>query len=112
WRRIVLFPIPRSPPTSTSEPGTTPPPRTKSNSASPVRHRVSSPPTTSPNRAGDERLAPARATAPPAPPRDAPPRPPPRGRGSSTRVFQALQAEHCPDHRGDSLPHSVQKKTV
>ena len=39
WRRSVDLPIPGSPPTSTSEPGTSPPPRTRSNSSMPRRRR-------------------------------------------------------------------------
>jgi hypothetical protein len=30
----------------------------------------------------------------------------------SSHVFQAPQAGHFPNHFGDSLPHSLQKKTV
>ena len=32
--------------------------------------------------------------------------------GSSTNVFQALQAGHWPYHLDDSYPHSLQKKAV
>jgi hypothetical protein len=31
---------------------------------------------------------------------------------SSTQVFHAPQAGHFPNHFGDSLPHSLQKKVV
>ena len=41
WRTNVLLPIPGSPPTSTSEPGTTPPPRTRSSSGMPLVKRSS-----------------------------------------------------------------------
>ena len=47
---IVDLPIPGSPPTSTIEPGTMPPPKTKSNSSSPVRQRAESTPLTAPRR--------------------------------------------------------------
>ena len=39
WRRSVDLPIPGSPPTSTSEPGTRPPPRTRSSSSIPSGRR-------------------------------------------------------------------------
>ena len=32
--------------------------------------------------------------------------------GSSTSVFQARQAGHCPSHLDDSYPHSLQKNAV
>ena len=36
WRTNVLFPIPGSPPSNTTDPGTIPPPRTRSNSLNPL----------------------------------------------------------------------------
>ena len=39
WRRSVDLPIPGSPPTRTSEPGTSPPPRTRSSSPIPIGRR-------------------------------------------------------------------------
>ena len=36
WRTIVLLPMPGSPPSKTTDPGTIPPPRTRSNSLKPL----------------------------------------------------------------------------
>src|SRR5690625_2914536 len=98
-----------------SEPGTIPPPRTKSSSSSPVFQRVYSPPLTS-----CRGLAVGRSIGPVRAPREGDRRVSRRGvrpfvvfrTGSSTRVFQAPQAEHWPAQRIDSFPQSVQKKRV
>ena len=89
----VDLPIPGAPPSSTSEPGTRPPPSTRSSSPIPVDIRASGVAPTSPSRRTSERPEPA---SPPAPPR-----PRPRGAGatrSSTSVFQAPQPGHWPRH--------------
>src|SRR5882762_3205265 len=49
----VDFPMPGSPPTSVTEPGTMPPPSTKSNSATPAFHRASATPFRSVRRMGE-----------------------------------------------------------
>src|SRR6266705_2585203 len=98
----VDFPIPGSPPTRTTDPGTTPPPSTKSNSARPVRHRPTPPPSTADRRTGGLPVrSPDRPTA----------RPPGRPVGSSTRVFQAPHASQRPPHLGCSAPHSLHRNT-
>ena len=103
WSIRVDFPIPGAPPTSTSEPRTAPPPRTRSSSPIPVGKRSSSVVSTSAIVLG-------RLTATP--------RALPRlaaglflaafSAGRSTMVFHAPQAGHFPCHFGVSLPHSVQ----
>ncbi|VFT09309.1 Uncharacterised protein [Pseudomonas aeruginosa] len=98
-RRMVDLPMPGSPPISTTEPSTRPPPRTRSSSVEPVVKRGISSTLTS---ARVFRLAcwPAQ-----------PPRPEPLGAASttvSTRVFQAPQSAHWPAHFGKVAPHSVQ----
>jgi hypothetical protein len=85
-----------------------PPPRTKSNSASPVAQRGRSAPSTSRSRTGADTPAPATRT-------DEPPAAPLLLRGavgSSTSVFHSWQPGHCPCHRAVSLPHSRQKYAV
>src|SRR5882762_8919405 len=96
----VDFPIPGSPPTSVTEPGTMPPPKTKSNSSRPVFHRATATPCRSVSRIG---AWPVRdgLTALPAN----------RLTGSSLSVFHAPQASHRPAHFGCSAPQSVQRKT-
>src|SRR5215218_3900594 len=113
--RIVDLPIPGSPPTSTMDPGTIPPPSTKSNSSMPVLSRCASEPTTWLSRV-------VATTVPPAPNDPAPPTrralPPPlaaRTLGaavSSTSVSHSPQTSHRPAHFGWSAPHSVQRYTV
>src|SRR6185503_12766721 len=95
----VDLPIPGSPPTRMTEPGTMPPPRTKSNSARPVRQR--SLPTVG-------RLESWTGTAPVSFQRSNRPTFP---TGSSTSEFHAPHASHFPPHLGWSAPHSVQRKT-
>ena len=96
---------PGSPPTSTREPGTMPPPSTKSNSARPVRQRAIS----APRDVGqaDGRTG---GCAPPARPTD-PPAPTVSPTGSSASVFHAPHASQRPAHLGCSAPHSVQRNT-
>src|SRR5712692_4683390 len=102
WSSSVDFPMPGSPPTSTTDPGTIPPPRTKSNSASPVRHRSKPPPSTADRRTGG--LPDGGGVLLPA-------RPPVRPTASSTKVFHSPHASQRPAHFGCSAPHSVQRNT-
>ena len=95
-KRMVDFPIPGSPPTNTRDPGTMPPPRTRSNSAMPELIRSVSEVSISSNVTGFAvpepnfpALFPADFTT-----------------GSSTKLFQALHPGHCPIHFVDSYPHS------
>src|SRR5678816_1986938 len=99
---MVDFPMLGSPPIRIIDPGTIPPPRTKSNSSRPVFHLSSARPATSRSLIGD-------ATDPPSPRvlcppilRDAPPFPPPLDFGitSSTSVFHSPHTSHLPDQRG------------
>src|SRR5882762_9871630 len=97
----VDFPIPGSPPTSVTEPGTMPPPKTKSNSSRPVFHRSKLSDGTLDSWTG---LGPGdpfrRSIFPTFRPID-----------SSTSVFRAPQASHRPAHFGCSAPQSVHRKT-
>src|SRR6266545_1292706 len=97
----VDFPIPGSPPTSVTDPGTMPPPRTKSNSASPVFQRSMLSDGTWESWTG---LGPGdpfrRSIFPTFRPID-----------SSTKVFHAPHASHLPAHFGCSAPQSVQRNT-
>ena len=104
WSIRVDFPMPGAPPTSTREPFTAPPPRTRSSSLIPVSNRSSLLASTS--RSSRGRFLGTR-------------RPPPPleaataafflvSAGCSTTVFQAPQAGHWPCHFGISFPHSVQ----
>src|SRR5574341_2275166 len=92
----VDFPIPGSPPTSVTDPGTMPPPRTKSNSARPVRQR--SLPTV--GRLESWTGTAAVSFQPSSRPTFFP-------RGSSTSEFHAPQLSQRPPHFGWSAPHSV-----
>ena len=107
----VDLPIPGEPPSSTSEPGTRPPPSTRSSSPMPVDMRVTGAEPTSPKGSG---TSVGRETADAADPtRRLPPvRPPwPRaaGRRSSTSVFHASQPGHWPCHCADWKPHCEQR---
>src|SRR6266542_1496496 len=96
----VDLPMPGSPPTSVTEPGTIPPPSTKSNSARPVRQRSTAAPATADSRMGGWPDGALRSADPPI-----------RPTGSSTNEFQAPHASHFPPHFGWSAPHSVQRNT-
>src|SRR5438477_687238 len=100
----VDFPMPGSPPTRMTDPGTTPPPSTKSNSARPVFHRSTAPLPTSDSRTGGLSGADAVRRSD---------RPTVRriSSGSSTSVFHAPHASHRPAHLGCSAPQSVQRNT-
>src|SRR5437667_4047003 len=98
--RSVDLPMPGSPPTRTTDPGTIPPPRTKSNSARPVCQRATASLFRSVRRIGG--LAVGRLlTAEPLN----------RPTGSSINEFQAPHESHLPPHLGWSAPHSVQRKS-
>src|SRR5438046_8639674 len=98
----VDFPMPGSPPTSTTDPGTMPPPNTKSNSSRPVFHLARAPLVRADKRTGG--LADACRACLTA-------RPPERPTASSTSVFHAPQASQRPAHFGCSAPQSVQRNT-
>ena len=103
-RRVRLdLPTPGSPPSSTSEPGTSPPPSTRSSSAMPVE------------AVGRRQLDGREVDRPRGrrPPRAAR-RPAHRrvGARSSTSVDQASQPGHWPSQRGSLRPQSEQVKTV
>ena len=103
----VDFPMPGAPPTSTSEPRTAPPPRTRSISAMPVEKRISSSSSSCATGFGTLRRVPAIFTAAllaAALPDGA--------EGASTIVFHAPHAGQRPNHFPVSLPHSVQKNTL
>ena len=96
----VDLPIPGSPPSSTTDPGTRPPPRTRSTSARPELCRPGSTAATA-----------SSATV----------RPAARGTASrfqvvavdpSTRLFHSPQPEHRPAHLANSSPHDEQTSTV
>src|SRR5437867_12480925 len=95
--------MPGSPPTSTTDPGTMPPPKTKSNSRRPVCHRRTPAPSPRADRRtggrADGELAGRCA------------RPPVRPTGSSASVFHAPHASQRPPHFGCSAPQSVQRNT-
>ena len=102
-KRSVDFPIPGSPPTSTSEPLTIPPPSTLSSSEYPVSVLSSSssdiPDRTDgmTSRCAIPLIFPCTVCF---------------TTGSSTKVFHCLHSGHCPSHFEDSYPHSLQKKAV
>ena len=109
----VDLPIPGEPPSSTSEPGTSPPPSTRSSSPMPVDRRSTGAAPTSRSGRGALR-SPARTRSAPASRRRARARrrPRPAGTRSSTSVFQAPQAGHCPCHFASCAPQSEQTWTV
>src|SRR5216117_1213627 len=95
WRASVDFPMPGSPPTSTTEPATSPPPSTRSSSARPVERRSAAPAVTvASGRGFSPRAARARGS----------------GSASSTIVLHAPQPGHCPSQRGAAWPHCWQTK--
>ena len=107
--RSVDLPMPGSPPTSTSEPGTMPPPSTRSSSSMPLENRSVADETTSDRRTGPV------AVPPPAPSPLFAPRPRRLGAAattSSTNESQAPQSGQWPSHLASRRPHSPQVKTV
>src|SRR5690348_16541878 len=98
----VDFPIPGSPPTKSAEPGTKPPPHTRSNSVMPVMRRGGG--ASSVLRSSSANLRPfTRLVALPPMGGAAP---------SSVMVFQPPQASHLPDHLGAVAPQDWQTKLV
>ena len=102
WSSRVDLPIPGSPPSSTTDPGTSPPPRTRSSSEMPVGVRT-----------GSASRRPARDCGTwPAPGPVPAPAARPLWSGSrtsvSTRVFQAPQVRHWPSQRRWAAPHAWQ----
>ena len=103
----VDLPMPGEPPSSTSEPGTIPPPSTRSNSPMPVcsrgTGRVSTADSgTRPPRRPPRRRAPRRDRAPDAP----------SAHASSTSVFHSPQPGQRPLQRGVWCPQDEQTWTV
>ena len=89
----VDLPTPGSPPTSTSEAGTSPPPSTRSSSGTPVESRSASSATTSTSRNGGRPAFAGEA---------------PRGAGASAIIVpNSPQPGHFPSQRPDEVPHSV-----
>src|SRR3954452_9330779 len=82
---------------STSEPGTSPPPSTRSSSPMPVARRRTA--TASTSRRARTAPVPAALAGP-------------RATRSSAMVFQAPQPGHRPCHLGSAWPHSEQRKEV
>ena len=103
WSNKVDFPIPGSPPTSTNEPGTIPPPSTLSSSANPVWTRLLSCILISDSLLGFN-------SSPAAPPFFFPAAF--FSTDSSTNVLHSPHPGHCPIHFEDSYPQLLQKKTV
>ena len=98
----VLLPMPGSPPNNVTEPGTSPPPRTRSNSPIPVERGllccVSTFPMGVASPGGTSARPAANVTSESSGPST-----------SSTREFQAPHAKHFPDHFGKEAPHSEQR---
>ena len=96
----VDLPIPGEPPSSTSEPGTSPPPSTMSSSPMAVLRRGARSALTSRRGTG-------RAVGPDGRAR----RGPPLGARSSTSVFHSPHDGHWPCHLGVCAPHAEQENT-
>ena len=95
----VDLPMPGSPPTSTAEEGTRPPPSTRSSSAMPVTAR------------GGGSVLPARPTKLTGRPVAALPAGPGRATGvSSSMVFHSPQVSQRPAHLGNTAPQDWQTK--
>ena len=111
----VDFPIPGDPPSSTSDPGTRPPPSTRSSSPIPVDIRCSGPAPTSLKGRGTaaaaRRAPPGREPPPAGRPRPAG-APAPLATGSSTSEFHAPHSGQRPCHCADWWPHCEQPWTV
>src|SRR5689334_8553491 len=97
---IVDLPMPGSPPTSKAEPGTNPPPVTRSNSAMPVGRRWGG--ASSVFKSSSVILRPFTRRLAPDPKGGAIP--------SSVMVFQPPQASHLPDHLAWVAPQDWQTK--
>src|ERR1700743_3132674 len=97
---MVDLPMPGSPPTSSAEPGTSPPPVTRSNSLMPVGRRWGG--ASSVFRSSRVMRGPW--------PRRAAPEPSGGAMPSSVMVFQPPQASHLPDHLAWVAPQDWQAK--
>ena len=93
----VDLPMPGSPPTTVTDPGTRPPPSTRSSSASPVGTGATASPTASVMGRGTDGGASTAPTGPAGP------------TSSSVRVPLASHAVHHPIHLGASAPHSLHR---
>src|SRR3954470_16518080 len=94
------------------DPGTIPPPKTKSNSSRRVFHRFASDPLTSRSRGVAATLPPSASDRAPAIRRDDPPLAATLGATvSSTSVFHSPHVSHRPCHFEYSAPHSVHRYT-
>src|SRR5918997_3146464 len=100
----VLFPTPGPPPTSTIEPGTTPPPSTLFSSPTPVSIRF--PPSVALTSSSENVLPPALFFCRVA--RSAKPTTFLLSRASSTNVLHSPQSGHRPSHFGSSCPQLEQ----
>src|SRR3712207_708120 len=107
-RRSVLFPTPGSPPTSTIEPGTIPPPRTLFSSPTPASIRF--PPSVALTSSSENVLPPALFFCRVA--RSAKPTTFLLSRASSTNVLHSPQSGQRPSHFGSSWPQLEQTKSV
>src|SRR3954447_24711427 len=97
----VLLPMPGAPPSNTSDPGTKPPPSTRSSSAMPVPSLSERSAFTS--RSGTGLGAPPDLALPPRTARAA------AGALTCSSVFQAPQPAHCPVQVRAACPHSEQR---
>ena len=93
FRRRVDLPTPGSPPTSTTDAGTSPPPSTRSSSGTPVEMRSDSSATTSTSRRGARDCAAGFA--------------PRTGTDPASIVPNSPQPGQRPSQRPDDVPHSV-----
>src|SRR5215207_4549646 len=91
----VLLPMPGSPPSNVTEPGTIPPPSTLSSSPMPVGCGLLVCGSTSPISCGFDPAGAMDGTSPVA-------------ASSSTSVFHCEHNTHCPTHLGCVVPHSLQ----
>src|ERR1700722_803115 len=103
--------MPGSPPTNVADPGTKPPPSTRSNSPMPDRRRgcVSCAPFRGTNSTFADLLLPLRLLLPRISPR---PLGGPLFMASSTKGFQLPPASHLPAHLEAVAPHSWHEKRV
>ncbi len=99
WSSSVVLPMPGSPPISTTDPGTRPPPSTRSSSPMPVATRRPTCGSISPMRVGADDAGPITATS--------------AGTAtSSTSVFHCPHDEHCPAHFGCDAPQLLQTCSI
>ncbi|MFT4941501.1 MAG: hypothetical protein ACI88A_004571, partial [Paraglaciecola sp.] len=102
----VLFPAPGEPPMSIAEPGTTPPPNTRSSSLKPEVKRGKAAKSMFPS------VSMCPAVWPEYPPELRPPEELAAETTNSVMVFQALQSLHCPCQRGYSAPQSEHTNAI